>query len=62
MIGVDTVDIDRFRLSMSRSPGLEGRLFSAAERSYCRERPDPIRHLAGTLAAKEAVIKAGRLG
>jgi phosphopantetheinyl transferase (holo-ACP synthase) len=30
--------------------------------SYCRNKQDPIIHFAGTLAAKEAVIKALRLG
>lgn len=62
MIGVDVVDIDRLERFLERSPRLEQRLFSDAERSYCHAKGRPARHLAGTLAAKEAVIKAVRLG
>ena len=62
MIGIDAVSVDRFRAALARSPGLEQRLFTAAERAYCRSKADPPLHLAGTLAAKEAVIKARRLG
>ncbi|MDP9223507.1 MAG: holo-ACP synthase [Actinomycetota bacterium] len=62
MLGIDLVDVGRFRSALERSPGLESRLFTEPERSYCRSTPDPARHFAGTLAAKEAVIKAARLG
>ena len=62
MIGVDVVDVARFRSTLERSPALEERLFTKAERIYCRSRRHPEVHLAGTLAAKEAVIKALRLG
>ncbi|MFN2488291.1 MAG: holo-ACP synthase [Actinomycetota bacterium] len=62
MIGVDVVDIARFRAALQRTPALERRLFTRAERDYCRAAPDPVLRLAGTLAAKEAVIKALRLG
>jgi holo-[acyl-carrier protein] synthase len=62
MLGIDLVSISRLSAALSRSPGLEGRLFSTTERSYCRSKPEPVRHFAGTLAAKEAVIKAARLG
>jgi holo-[acyl-carrier protein] synthase len=62
IIGVDIVDIDRLRTTLERSPGLEDRLFSATERGYCHSMIDPVKHFAGTLAAKEAVIKAARLG
>jgi holo-[acyl-carrier protein] synthase len=62
MIGIDLVSIGRLRSVLERSPALEERVFSGAERSYCRSMPEPVRHLAGTLAAKEAVIKAARLG
>ena len=47
---------------MERFPVLEERLFSEGERSYCRSFPEPAEHFAGTLAAKEAVIKALDLG
>ncbi|MFH8252085.1 holo-ACP synthase [Microbacterium sp. B2969] len=51
-IGVDLVDIPRFERTMTRTPRLLERLFSAAE----RERS--TRSLAARYAAKEALIKA----
>lgn len=62
MIGIDAVDIERLRDAMTRTQGMEDRLFTAGERTYCRSRVDPVLHYAGTLAAKEAVIKAASLG
>jgi holo-[acyl-carrier protein] synthase len=62
MLGIDVVDIERLRKALERSPRLEERLFRKEERTYCRRGYDPIIHFAGTLAAKEAVIKALRLG
>ena len=61
-LGIDVVDIERFRAALARAPSLQRRLFSDAERGYSAAKPDPVMHLAGTLAAKEAVIKALRLG
>ena len=58
MIGVDVVEVERFRSMLDRSPGMLDRFFSSSEIAYCDARPDPIRHLAGTFAAKEAVMKA----
>lgn len=62
MIGIDVVDVERFEKVLGRAGGLEERLFTKAERAYCDTRGNRTRHLAGTLAAKEAVIKAARLG
>jgi holo-[acyl-carrier protein] synthase len=62
VIGVDVVDVARFRAALARSPRLEAKLFTASEREHCGSSRDPVVHLAGTLAAKEAVIKALRLG
>ena len=56
------VDVERFRATLERSPGLPGRLFTDNERAYCLAGADPVVHMAGTLAAKEAVIKALSLG
>ena len=58
MLGVDVVDIARLGAALARVPGLEARLFTPTERAYCAARRDPAVHLAGTLAAKEAVMKA----
>lgn len=62
MIGVDVVAIERLRERLTATPRLAERLFTEAERAYCERAADPIVHFAGTLAAKEAVIKALRLG
>ena len=62
MLGVDVVSIERVRLLLESRPGIEKRLFTAAERAYCHSQRDPAQSFAGTLAAKEAVMKALRLG
>jgi holo-[acyl-carrier protein] synthase len=51
-VGVDTVDIARFELSLDRTPGLKTRLFTENERVL------PLASLAARFAAKEAVAKA----
>ena len=61
-IGIDVVELDRFRLALSRTPGLEQRLFSDAERAYAHRRKDPTERLAARFAAKEAVMKAMGVG
>jgi holo-[acyl-carrier protein] synthase len=58
MIGVDVVEIPRFRRALELVPRIESRLFTPAERSLCRSSPDPLMRFAGTFAAKEAVVKA----
>jgi holo-[acyl-carrier protein] synthase len=62
MIGVDVVDIERLRAKLASTPRLAERLFTESERAYCSKGADPVVHFAGTLAAKEAVIKALDLG
>ena len=51
-IGIDVVDIERFRESIDRTPGLREKLFTQAEASK------PIASLAARFAAKEALYKA----
>lgn len=51
-IGVDLVDIARFRRAVDRTPRLRDRLFAESERVL------PLHSLAGRYAAKEALIKA----
>ena len=62
MVGTDIVDIERLRDVFARCPQLERRLFTSEEVAYCRKKADPVRSFAGTLAAKEAVMKAAGLG
>ncbi|WP_434993320.1 holo-ACP synthase [Arthrobacter sp. Ld5] len=51
-IGVDVVDVERFRQQLERTPALLERLFVPAERAL------NTRSLAARFAAKEAVAKA----
>jgi holo-[acyl-carrier protein] synthase len=51
-IGIDVVDIERFKESIDRTPGLREKLFTPAEASK------PISSLAARFAAKEALYKA----
>lgn len=57
-LGVDVVEVERFRALLERSPGVAERFFTPAERSYCASAPDAPLRFAGTFAAKEAVMKA----
>ena len=61
LIGIDVVDIERLRAAIEFSPRLRTRLFSPRELASSERRSDPVLHLAGTLAAKEAAAKALRL-
>ena len=58
MIGLDVVDVERFRRTILRSPGFVDRFFTSAEKLRCIEYEDPVVHLAGIFAAKEATMKA----
>ena len=51
-IGIDVVDIERFKSSLDRTPGLVEKLFTENERTK------PISSLAARFAAKEALAKA----
>jgi holo-[acyl-carrier protein] synthase len=57
-VGIDAVDVERFRRVLRRRPSLAARLFSDAERLDVAAAADPIPALASRFAAKEAVMKA----
>ncbi len=61
-IGVDAVDIDRFRRSLTRTPSMRERLFTADELAYVAPKADPVPSLAARFAAREAVMKALGVG
>ncbi len=61
-VGVDAVDVARFRKVIERTPGVERRVFTEAERAYGARSPDPAKRLAARFAAKEAVMKALTVG
>jgi holo-[acyl-carrier protein] synthase len=57
-VGIDAVEIPRFRDMLARRPRLADRLFSGAERALVAGRSDPVPTLAARFAAKEAAMKA----
>src|SRR5215469_1736122 len=61
-LGVDVVDIDRFREALARTPGIAARLFTDAEQAYAARHADPAPRLAARFAAKEATMKAMQVG
>jgi holo-[acyl-carrier protein] synthase len=57
-LGIDAVDVERFRRLLARRPQLALRVFTDAERSSMSDRTDPVPGLAARFAAKEAAMKA----
>lgn len=61
-VGVDAVEIDRFRRSLERTPSMKARLFTREELEYVETHDDPTPSLAARFAAREAVMKAMGVG
>lgn len=62
-IGIDSVEVDRFRMVLARRPALAQRLFTDSEReAVSKGGADPASRLAARFAAKEAVMKALGVG
>jgi len=61
-IGIDLVDIERFRLALERTPSMRTRLFTDIELAYVEPKADPVPSLAARFAAREAVMKSLGLG
>ena len=57
-VGVDAVDVDRFRRLLDRRPGFAARCFTETEQSDANRSADAAQSLAARFAAKEAVMKA----
>ena len=57
-VGVDAVDVVRFRRLLDRRPSLAHRCFTASEQSDAGMSADRAQGLAARFAAKEAVMKA----
>ena len=58
-VGIDTVDVARFRTLLDRRRGFAARVFTEQERAACA---GDARRLAARFAAKEAVMKALGVG
>ncbi|MDA8295157.1 MAG: holo-ACP synthase [Actinomycetota bacterium] len=61
-VGLDLVEIERFRGVLDRRPRIAERLFCEHERAAAARRADPVPSLAARFAAKEAVMKALGVG
>lgn len=61
-IGIDLVDIERFRTSLARTPSMRDRLFTDVELAYVAPKSDPVPSLAARFAAREAMMKSLGLG
>ena len=58
-IGVDIVEIERFRNAMERlKDRFIRRIFTPGEQQYCNGHREPAQHFAVRFAAKEALFKA----
>ncbi|MEA3506764.1 MAG: holo-ACP synthase [Elusimicrobiota bacterium] len=57
-IGIDIVDIERFKAAVEKNKKFKARIFSEKEIKYCRSKKNGIENMAGRFAAKEAVYKA----
>lgn len=61
-LGIDLVEVDRFRVMLARTPSTKERMFTAGERAYAERAADPTERYAVRFAAKEAVMKALGVG
>ena len=61
-LGVDAVDIERFRDVLSRTPSLKTRVFTSAELELAGTRKDATAALAARFAEREATMKALGVG
>jgi len=57
-VGVDAVDVARFRRVLDRRPRFAARCFTSSEQSDAASSADVAQSLAARFAAKEAVMKA----
>ncbi|MCX7767251.1 MAG: holo-ACP synthase [Candidatus Sumerlaeia bacterium] len=58
-IGIDAVDLSRFKTSMTKyGERMLTRLFTPVEQEYCQRFVSPVEHFAVRFAAKEAFLKA----
>jgi holo-[acyl-carrier protein] synthase len=57
-VGVDAVDVNRFRRLLARRPGFAARYFSETELADAGRSADATESLAARFAAKEAVMKS----
>lgn len=57
-LGIDMVEVSRFKKFKNRNEAFLEKVFTEKELNYCFSFSDTAPHLAGSFAAKEAVVKA----
>ena len=57
-IGIDLVNIAGLSADILKDAEVTARAFTGDEITYCSQQPDPPQNFGGTLAAKQAVVKA----
>lgn len=60
-VGVDSVEIERMKSFVVADEKL-GKVFSSAEQQYCQRKSNPLASFAGIFTAKEAFLKALKIG
>lgn len=61
-VGIDAVDVDRFRRALERTPGIRARIFTPGELGNVSAKLDPAPNLAVRFAAREATMKVLGVG
>ncbi|NBY44479.1 MAG: holo-ACP synthase [Acidimicrobiia bacterium] len=61
-LGIDAVNVQRFREALNRTPNLRSRIFTDAELASLTSRADSAPSLAVRFAAREATMKALGVG
>ncbi|MEY4147194.1 MAG: holo-[acyl-carrier-protein] synthase [Actinomycetota bacterium] len=61
-LGIDAVDIGRFRAALERTPSLRSRLFTHDELQSLSAKADQVSSLAARFAVREAAMKALGVG
>lgn len=61
-VGIDAVDVARFRQVLERRPAIRQRLFTDVELQTLSKRNDPTASLAARFAVREATMKALGVG
>jgi holo-[acyl-carrier protein] synthase len=61
-VGIDSVELDRFRRVAARTPSLLTRVLTPDERATAERHLDPTARYAARFAVKEAVMKALGVG
>lgn len=61
-LGIDAVDIERFRITLERTPSMRQRIFTDDELALSSSRSDDTASLAARFAVREATMKALGVG